>query len=88
MATAVEERTGVAAGLAIVLAIGGVVLAVTGSPGWGVLAHVAAGLLGVIGLLMAASPRVSGGILSITAILISFFGLGLDVFILLGMLVL
>jgi hypothetical protein len=88
MATAVQERTGLAAGLAIALAIAGIVLTTSGSPGWGVLAHIGGVLLGGIGLVMSASPRVSGGLLSIAALILSFFGIGLDVFVLLGMLVL
>lgn len=84
---AVEQKTGTAATLAIIAAIGGVVLVFTGNPGWGLLMELVAGLLGVIGFFMAASPRVSGGILSIAAIVIAVFGIGISVLGLIGALV-
>lgn len=79
-----EQTTGTAATLAIIAAIGGFVLIFTGNPGWGLLAELFAGLLGAIGLIMAASPRVSGGMLSLAAIVIAVFGLGLSVLGLVG----
>jgi hypothetical protein len=48
------------------------------------LVELLAGLLGAIGLVMAASPRVSGGMLSLAAILIAVFGLGISVLGLVG----
>jgi hypothetical protein len=84
---AIEQRTGTAATLAIIAAIGGFFLIFTGNPGWGLLAEVIAGLLGVIGLVMAASPRVSGGMLSIAAIVLAVFGLGISVLGLIGSIV-
>jgi hypothetical protein len=81
---AFEQKTGTAATLAIVTAIGGFVLIFTGNPGWGLLAELIAGLLGAIGLVMAASPRVSGGMLSLAAIVIAVFGLGISVLGLVG----
>jgi hypothetical protein len=84
---AVEQRTGTAATLAIVAAIGGVIATFTGHPVWGLIVELVAILLGAIGLLMAASPRVSGGVLSIVAIVIGVVGLGLAVLGMIGTLV-
>jgi hypothetical protein len=84
MTSAVEEKTGIAAVLAILLAIGGVVMTVTGSPVWGLLAHMAAIALGGIGLVMSASPRVAGGMLSLAAIVLSILATGLDLLVLIG----
>jgi hypothetical protein len=84
---AVEQRTGTAATLAIISAVGGFILIFTGNPGWGLLAEIVAGFLGAVGLVMAASPRVSGGMLSITALVIAFFGLGVSVLGIIGTIV-
>jgi hypothetical protein len=84
MTTAVEEKTGAAAILAILLALGGVVMTVTGHPVWGLLSHMGAVALGAIGLVMAASPRVSGGMMSIAAIILAVLATGLDLVVLLG----
>ena len=54
---------------------------------WGLLVELAAMLLGVVGFLMAASPRVSGGVLSIVAIVIGVVGLGVAVLGMIGTLV-
>lgn len=84
---AIEQRTGTAATLAIIAAIGGFVLIFTGNPGWGLLAELIAGLLGAVGLLMAASPRVSGGLLSIAAMVLAVIGLVISVLGLIGSIV-
>jgi hypothetical protein len=84
---AIEQRTGTAATLAIIAAIGGFILIFTGNPGWGLLVELVAGLLGAVGLFMAASPRVSGGLLSIAAMIIAVIGLGISVLGLIGSLV-
>lgn len=65
-----NQRTGTAATSSIIAAIGSYFLTFTGHPVWGLLAGVASLPLGVIGMVIAASPRVSGGILSIAAMVI------------------
>ena len=70
------QRTGTAATLAIVAALGGLIATFTGHPVWGLILALVAILLGAIGLVRAASPRVSGGILSIVAIIVAVLGLG------------
>jgi hypothetical protein len=72
----VTQRTGTMAALAIVAAIGGVIATFSGHPVWGLFIALVAILFGVLGLLRAASPRVSGGILSIVAIVFAVIGAG------------
>jgi len=81
-----EQKTGISATLAIVAAIGSYFASFSGHPVIGFLAALTALPLGVVGLVMAASPRISGGILSIIAILLAVFGLGLALLVLLGVL--
>jgi len=73
------QRTGTAAIVAIIAAVAGVVLVFAGNPGWGLLLEVIAATLGAIGFFMAASPRISGGALSVVAIVIAVVGIGLSV---------
>lgn len=80
----VEQRTGSAAILALIAALGGVVLIFAGNAGWGLLLAVIAAVLGVIGFFMSASPRLSGGVLSIVAIVLAVFGIGLSVLAVIG----
>ena len=63
-----EQRTGIVAIASIVLALGSFVLTCTGNPIWGLVTALVSIPLGVAGLLISASPRVSGGMLSIGAI--------------------
>lgn len=73
------QRTGTAAIVAFMAAIAGVILVVIGNPGWALLLEIGAAVLGATGFFMAASPRVSGGVLSIVAIVIAVFGIGLSI---------
>ena len=65
-----DQRTGIAATLSILAAIGSYIAVCAGHPGWGLLLAILAIPLGLVGLVMAASPRVSGGILSIVAMVL------------------
>jgi hypothetical protein len=76
---AIEQKTGTAATIAIVASIASVILTFTTHPGWGLIVALMAVFSGVIGFVMAASPRVSGGILSIVSIVLGVFGLGLAI---------
>jgi hypothetical protein len=69
------STTGTSALLAIVAALGSFFATFSGRPIIGLLAALAALPLGVLGLVMSVSPRVSGGILSIIAIVLGAFGL-------------
>lgn len=87
MAVRVEQQTGTAAILAIVAALGGIIATFTGHPGWGLILELGAIIFGIFGLLRASSPRVSGGVLSIVALVIAVLGLGLAILVMVGMLV-
>ena len=73
------QQTSTAAILALFVAVVGVIMVFTGKPGWGMLLEVIAATLGAIGFFMAASPRISGGALSVFAILLAVVGIGLSV---------
>lgn len=74
-----EQKTGTAALLSIISVVISVVLTFMGHPIWALLLALVGILLGIIGLLSAASPRVSGGVLSIAAIILGVLALGLSV---------
>jgi hypothetical protein len=82
-----NKKTGAAATVAIILAIAGIISVFIGHPVWAFLVELAAVAAGAIGFFMAASPRVSGGLMSIVAIIIALLGLGLAVLAMLGALV-
>jgi hypothetical protein len=69
-----NQKTGAAAIVAILAAIGSYIATCTGHGFWGLMLSIVGVIAGVIGLLMAASPKVSGGILSIVAIAMSLVG--------------
>lgn len=73
--------------IAMVAAIGGVMASFTGHPYWGLFIGLGAIVLGALGFAMAASPRVSGGLLSIIAIALSIIGLGLSVLVAIGIII-
>ncbi len=63
-----DQRTGTSALVSIVSAVGSFVLTFTGHPLWGLIGGIVSLPLGILGMIMAASPRVSGGIISLLAI--------------------
>ncbi len=65
-----DQRRGTTATLSIIAAIGAYFLTFSGYPILGLITGVVSLPLGIIGLIVAASPRVSGGIISIFAILL------------------
>ena len=77
-------RASLAAKLAIASAIGSIIASITGHPFLALMA----GLLGValsgVGFLSAASPRVRGGMMSVSALVLSVIGLGLAVLVAIG----
>lgn len=74
-----NQKTGTFATLAIIAAIASYFLTFSGHKLFGILAAVISIPLGIGGFVMAASPRVSGGIISIIAILAGVFAIGLAV---------
>jgi hypothetical protein len=74
-----NQQTGAAATIAIIAAIAGFVATFTGHPFWGLFIALVAIVSGLAGFVMAASPKVSGGILSIVAIVLGVVGLAVSV---------
>lgn len=65
--------------VAVLLAIGSCALTFTGHPLWAIVCAVAAIPLGLLGILLASSSKVSGGIMSAGAAVIGVFAIGLAV---------
>ncbi len=82
-----DQRTGMAATLAIIAAVGSYVATCTGHPVWGFVAALISIPLGILGLVFSASPRVGGGILSIASIVLGGIGLVLAILGMVGVMV-
>jgi hypothetical protein len=78
------QNTGAAATVSLIAAILSWIITFTGHPIWGMVLGLISIPAGIIGLLMAASPRVSGGVLSIIGIVLGVLALGLAVLGLIG----
>lgn len=76
---ATEQKTGTLAIGAIIAAALSFLFTFTGHPFWGVVSAVVSIPLGIIGAMMAASPRVGGGLLSIVAVVIGLIAIGVAV---------
>lgn len=74
-----NQKTGMFATISIVAAIVSYLMTFNGHTVWGVLLALIAIPLGIGGFVMAASPRVSGGIMSIVAIIAAVFAIGVAV---------
>ncbi len=74
-----NQKTGTFALLAIIAAIASYLLTFSGHRLFAILAGVISIPLGIGGFVMAASPRVSGGIISIISILLGVFAIGIAV---------
>jgi hypothetical protein len=87
MEQSIEQKTGLIAILSIISAIAAFFAIFSGSPIWGLLLALAAIPLGIFGVFRAASPRVSGGILSILGIVLGGFGLLIAILGMVGMII-
>ncbi|MEX0886769.1 MAG: hypothetical protein WD009_10060, partial [Phycisphaeraceae bacterium] len=85
MATDLDTRTATTAVLAIIASLGSYVTSCAGHPGWGLVLALIAIPLGVVGLVKSTSPRVTGGILSITAIALAAIGVLLAILVMAGL---
>jgi hypothetical protein len=81
------QKTATAATVSLIAAILSWIITFTGHPIWGMLLGLISVPAGIIGILMAASPRVSGGVLSIIGIILGILGLGLAVLGLVGVII-
>ena len=68
------QKTGAAAILSIIAAVGSYFLTFSAHHVWGLVTAILSIVLGIFGMLMAVSPRVSGGIISIIAIILGAIG--------------
>ncbi|MEX2671219.1 MAG: hypothetical protein WD294_03800 [Phycisphaeraceae bacterium] len=82
-----DARTGIVAIIAIICAIGSYLATFTGSPILGLIAALAAAGLGIVGLAISVSPKVGGGIMSIIAIVLGVFGIGVAILGLIGVII-
>lgn len=71
-----EQKTGTLATAAIIAAVLSFVLTFTGHVLWGGISALISLPLGAMGIFMAASPRVGGGLMSIAAIILGLFAIG------------
>jgi hypothetical protein len=74
-----NQKTGTFASLAIIAAIVSYLFTFTGHGLLAILAALISIPLGIGGFVMAASPRVSGGIISIISILLGVFAIGVAI---------
>lgn len=79
-----DQRAGTSAVLAIIATVVSFLLTFAGRPGYGLLAGLIAVPLGVMGVIMSASPRVGGGLMSVVAIILGLIAIGLGVLVLIG----
>lgn len=82
-----DQKAGTAATIAIIAAIGSVILTLTGSPVWGLIIAVLAIVSGIFGVLLSASPKIGGGLMSTLAIIFGVLDVGLAVLGLIGILI-
>lgn len=74
-----EQKAGTSATLSIIAAVGSLIITFTGHPFWGLLIGIAAIPLGAIGVAVAASPKVGGGLMSVIAIILGLIAIGVAV---------
>ena len=74
-----EQKTGTLATAAILAAVLSFILSFTGHVLWGGISALISIPLGVLGVFMAASPRVGGGLMSIAAIVLGVFAIGVAI---------
>ena len=81
-----NQKAGTAATIAIIAAIGSFVLTFSGSPVWGLVAAILAIVLGLVGVIISASPKIGGGLMSSFSVILGIFGVGLAILVLIGIL--
>ncbi len=79
-----NQKAGTAATIALIAAIGSFVLTFTGSPVWGLIVAVLAIVLGIVGVIMSASPKIGGGLMSSFSVILGIFGVGISILVLVG----
>ena len=74
-----RQECGVAVLLAVFSAVTGLIIVFAGRPRLGLLFEITAAVLGIIGIVMAAAPLANREVMSIVAIVIAIFGIGVSV---------
>ena len=82
-----NQKAGTAATIAIISAVVSFILIFSGSPILGLLTACLAVLLGIIGVVISASPKIGGGLISTLSILLGVFGVGLSVLGIIGVII-
>ncbi len=82
-----DQKAGTAATLAIIAAIISFVLTFSANPIWGLLTAFLAILLGIIGVVVSASPKVGGGLMSIISIVLGVIDVGIAVLGIIGVII-
>ena len=83
-----EQKAGTSATLSIIAAVGSFIVTFTGHPFFGLLLGIAAIPLGGIGVALAASPKIGGGLMSVIAIVVGLIAIGVAVLGMIGAIVL
>lgn len=81
-----NQKAGTAATIAIVAAIGSFVVTFTGHAIWGLLVAILAIVFGLFGVVISASPKVGGGLMSSFSVILGILGVGLAILVLIGIL--
>lgn len=82
-----DQKSGTVATVAIISVIISFFLTFTGSPIWGAVVALLAIILGIIGVIISASPKIGGGLISILSILLGILDLGIAVLGVIGVLI-
>ena len=83
-----EQKAGTSATLSIIAAVGSFIVTFTGHPFFGLLLGIAAIPLGAIGMAIAASPKIGGGLMSVIAIVVGLIAIGVAVLGMIGAIIL
>lgn len=82
-----DQKSGTVATVAIISAIISFFLTFTGSPIWGIVVALLAIILGIIGVIVSASPKIGGGLISVLSILLGILDLGIAVLGVIGVII-
>jgi hypothetical protein len=79
-----SQKAGAAATIAIIAAIGSFILDFSGKPVWGLVTALLAIVLGLTGVVISASPKIGGGLMSSISVILGILSVGLSVLVLIG----
>ena len=82
-----DQKAGTVATLAIISAVGSFLLTFTANPLWGIFMALLAVVLGTAGVVIAASPKVGGGLISTISIILGILEIGIAVLGIMGVII-